>query len=81
MKDEIEKKYWSIGEVSDKLDVPAFNIRFWEDKLKLAVKRSHGKRMFQEKDIAILEVVKGLRYTRHFQMDGVKQELKIMGLL
>ncbi len=59
---QIKKLYYSIGEVSKMLDIKASTIRSWEKDYKNIKPRKNrkGDRMFTEKDIYHLKVVKKL---------------------
>ena len=66
---EISKKYYSIGEVAEKLDLNTSLIRFWESEFEILnpKKNKKGLRKYTQKDIEIIEKIyhllknKGLR--------------------
>jgi len=76
--DEIKKQYYTIGEVSEKLDLPQSQIRFWEtefDEIK-PKKNRKGNRMYTEKDIEVLENIKFLLKIKKYTTKGAQEALK-----
>jgi len=74
----IEKLYYSIGEVATKLNVATSLIRFWEtefDQIK-PKKNKKGNRMFTKADIEVLETIHHLVKERGFTLQGAKEFLK-----
>lgn len=56
MTDEIDKKYFSMGEVSEMLNISQSSIRYYVGLFKIVLKKNrHGNRFFTEDDIAILK--------------------------
>ena len=70
--------YLTISEVSDKLDVPAHVLRFWETKFTQLkpMKRSGSRRYYRESDIALLERIRNLLYRDGFTIKGAQKALK-----
>ena len=70
--------YLTISEVSEKLDVPAHVLRFWETKFTQLkpMKRSGGRRYYRESDIALLERIRNLLYRDGFTIKGAQKALK-----
>lgn len=75
---EIEKKYYSIGEVASQLNIAASQIRFWESEFDIIKpqKNRNGKRQFTREDIDKLKMVHHLVKTRGYTLQGAKQMLK-----
>ncbi len=74
-----EKKYYSISEVADILGVNQSKIRYWESRFKQFIKprRSRrGDRMFSQKDIENLKVIKHLVEDLGLKLNGAEQYLK-----
>lgn len=77
-KEETEKLYYSISEVSELFDLNASTLRFWEKEFDLLkpTKNKKGNRLFTKKDIehiaTIVELVKQKGYT----IQGAKEQLK-----
>lgn len=77
-KEETEKLYYSISEVSELLDINASTIRFWEkefDQLK-PTKNKKGNRLFTRKDIEHLQAIVLLVKEKGFTIQGAREQLK-----
>ena len=75
---EITKKYFTIGEVANYLNLSTSQIRFWEtefDELN-PKKNSKGSRKFTEKDINVLKTIQSLLKNKKFTIDGAKKIIK-----
>lgn len=70
--------YLTISEVSEKLDVPAHVLRFWETKFTQLkpLKRGGGRRYYREADIALLMRIRNLLYKDGFTIKGAQKALK-----
>ena len=75
---EIEKKYYSIGEVAKKLGVATSLIRFWETEFDIIKpkKNRKGNRQFTKEDIANVQLIYHLVKERGFTLQGAKDILK-----
>lgn len=75
---EIEKRYYSIGEVADILQVNTSLIRFWEKEFDiLKPKRNKkGNRLFSQKDLANLKLIFHLVKERGFTLEGAQSKLR-----
>lgn len=74
----IEKRYYSIGEVSELLGLNASIIRYWETEFTQLKpnKNRKGNRMFTQKDIDIIKGIQFLVREKKFTIDGAKKQLK-----
>jgi DNA-binding transcriptional MerR regulator len=75
---EIEKLYYTIGEVSDMLRLNASQIRYWEvefDSLKPRKDRS-GNRIFTKEDIETIKLIHHLVKEKGFTIEGARSKLK-----
>ncbi len=72
---EISKKYYSIGEVAEKLDLNTSLIRFWESEFEILnpKKNKKGLRKYTQKDIEIIEKIYHLLKKQGFTIDGAKK--------
>ena len=72
---EISKKYYSIGEVAEKLDLNTSLIRFWESEFEILnpKKNKKGLRKYTQKDIEIIEKIYHLLKQQGFTIDGAKK--------
>ncbi len=75
---EIEKKYFSIGEVAEELGIAASQIRFWEGEFSIIKpqKNRNGKRQFTKEDIDKVKVVHHLVKNQGYTLQGAKNTLK-----
>lgn len=76
--DDIEKKYFSITEVAQLLDVNASLIRFWESEFDIInpTKNKKGERRFTQSDIKDVKMVYHLVKEKGYTLDGAKEYLK-----
>ncbi len=79
---EIVKKYYTIGQVADMLDVATSLIRFWETEFKrINPKRTpSGQRLYRKKDVELILKIRHLLYEKKFTIQGAKQYLKSEGV-
>lgn len=77
-KGEIEKQYYSIGEVAEMFHVNASLIRFWEKEFSILQpkKNKKGNRLFTPIDIKNLKLIYHLTKERGFTLEGAKTALK-----
>lgn len=77
-KEEIKKRYFSIGEVATMLDVNASLIRFWETEFPQVNPRKNkkGNRVYTDKDIETLRSIYYLVKIRKFTLKGAREKLK-----
>jgi len=78
LKTNIEKLFYSIGEVAQMYGVNVSLIRFWENEFDILKpkKNKKGNRMFTKTDLGNLEVIFHLVKERGFTLDGAKKKLK-----
>ena len=73
----MERRKFRIGELSSKIGVEQFVIRFWEKEFNIESKRSNGgQRFYDEKDYKRFKKIKELLYEKKFTIAGAKEELK-----
>lgn len=73
----------SINEVSKKLSVPAYTLRYWEKQFPSAIRPTTGaggRRYYRTETVNRLMVIKELLYTRGMTIAGVKKILREGGL-
>jgi len=80
---DIEKQYYSIGEVAAMLDVAPSLIRFWETEFDVLKPRKSkkGNRLFTPQDIENLRIVYHLVKERGFTIQGARELLKNKSVL
>lgn len=75
----IEKLYYTIGEVSEELDVNPSLVRFWAGKFPDFIKPARnkkGNRLFTAKDMANFKVIYYLVKERGMTLDGAAKRMK-----
>ncbi|QNF35196.1 MerR family transcriptional regulator [Adhaeribacter swui] len=75
---EIEKQYYSIGEVAAMFQVAPSLIRFWESEFEVLKpkKSKKGNRLFSKADIENLRMVYHLVKERGYTIQGAREVLK-----
>jgi DNA-binding transcriptional MerR regulator len=75
---QVEKLYYSIGEVARMFDVNTSLIRFWEKEFDIIKpkKNKKGNRFFTKQDIDNLHIIYHLVKEQGMTLSGVKKKLK-----
>jgi len=75
---EIEKLYYSIGEVAEQFNVAPSLIRFWESEFELIQpkKNRKGNRQFTKEDINNVRTIYHLVKEKGFTLQGAKEMLR-----
>ncbi|MCB0707149.1 MAG: MerR family transcriptional regulator [Saprospiraceae bacterium] len=76
--EQLNKRYYSIGEIADMFGVSKSLIRYWEAEFDLLKphKNSKGERRFTPANIEQFQIIYHLVKERGFTLNGAKQELK-----
>lgn len=71
------KEYYSIGEVSELVSLPAHVLRYWESQFTVLnpSKNRSGNRAYQRKEIRLILLVKHLLYEEKYTVEGAKAKL------
>ena len=74
----LEKLYYSIGEVAEMFDVSRSLLRYWENEFSFLTPRKNrkGDRLFTKENIQQIQIIYNLVKDRGFTLEGAKQELK-----
>ena len=77
-----EKRYYRIGEVARTTGVKAYVLRYWESEFRfMAPQKSRSKqRLYRQRDIDIILLVKKLLYEQRFTIAGARKKLREMGV-
>jgi len=78
MEDEVKKLYFTIGQVSEMLNLSVSQIRFWEkefSQLKIS-KTAGGTRKFSHRDIDTIKLIQQLVKEQGYTLEGAKEKLK-----
>ena len=72
-----DKKYFSIGEVSELCSVKPHTLRFWENEFKglKPITRKGNRRYYQKRDIQMIKKIQALLYEEGLTISGVKRNL------
>jgi DNA-binding transcriptional MerR regulator len=72
------KYYYTIGEVSNLIDVKPYVIRYWETEFpQLRPRKVKGRiRKFDDNQILLLKKIKYMLYDQRFTIEGARQKLK-----
>lgn len=77
-KEETQKLYYSISEVSELFDLNASTLRFWEKEFDVLkpTKNKKGNRLFTKKDIEHIAHIVDLVKQKGYTIQGAKEQLK-----
>jgi len=78
----MQKLYYSISEVSEMIDEEQHILRYWEKEFEqLGPKKNRaGNRIYSDKDISILKVIKRLLREEKLSLRGAKENLDKMSI-
>ena len=78
LKKNIDKLFYTIGEVAQRYNVNVSLIRFWEKEFDILrpKKNKKGNRLFRKKDIENLDIIFHLVKERGFTLEGAKRKMK-----
>ena len=73
----VEKLYYSIGEVAEMLEMPVSTVRFWENEFDILkpMKNKKGNRLFTPADIKNLKIIYHLVKEEGMTLSGAKKRL------
>ncbi|MEO6132428.1 MAG: MerR family transcriptional regulator [Saprospiraceae bacterium] len=74
----LEKLYYTIGEVADMFEVSRSLLRYWENEFSFLAPRKNrkGDRLFTKENIQQIQIIYNLVKIRGFTLEGAKQELR-----
>lgn len=74
-----DKRYFTIGEVSELCEVKPHVLRYWEQEFSQLKpnKRRGNRRYYQHKDVQLIQRIKSLLYQQGFTINGAKQQLSM----
>ena len=81
MKDlEMKKLYYSISEVSRMVDLEPYELRYWEREFPALQpqKNRAGNRIYTEKDIELVRIIKRLTRQDRYTISGARQVLEAL---
>jgi len=74
----MDKKYFSISEVSELCNIKSHTLRFWEKEFKelQPVTRKGSRRYYQSKEIELIKQIQRLLYEEGMTIAGAKKSLQ-----
>ena len=76
-KPEPVREFFSIGDVCELTDLKPHVLRYWESQFRFLspAKNRSGNRVYQRREIEMVQLVKHLLYTEKYTIDGARQKL------
>lgn len=77
MKSEPVQEFFSIGEVCELTDLRPHVLRYWESQFRFLspAKNRSGNRVYQRREIEMIQLVKQLLYTEKYTIEGARQKI------
>ena len=77
MSDDIVQEFFSIGEVCQLTDLKPHVLRYWESQFRFLnpAKNRSGNRVYQRREVDLIQLVKHLLYTEKYTIDGARQKV------
>jgi DNA-binding transcriptional MerR regulator len=77
MNDEAVQEFFSIGEVCELTDLKPHVLRYWESQFRFLspAKNRSGNRVYQRKEVDLIQLVKHLLYTEKYTIDGARRKV------
>jgi DNA-binding transcriptional MerR regulator len=77
-----DKRYYRIGEVSRLTGIKPYVLRYWESEFRfMTPQKSRSKqRLYRQRDIELIQLVKKLLYEQRFTIAGARKKLREMGI-
>jgi len=78
----VDKRYYRIGEVSRITEMKPYVLRYWESEFRwMAPQKSRSKqRLYRQRDIDIILLIKKLLYEQRFTIAGARRKLRELGV-
>jgi DNA-binding transcriptional MerR regulator len=72
-----QQEFFSIGEVCALTDLKPHVLRYWESQFRFLnpAKNRSGNRVYQRREVELIQLVKHLLYTEKYTIDGARQKL------
>ncbi|HJU90339.1 MAG TPA: MerR family transcriptional regulator [Gemmatimonadaceae bacterium] len=72
------KEFFSIGEVCELTDLKPHVLRYWESQFRFLspAKNRSGNRVYQRKEVELIQLVKHLLYVEKFTIEGARQKVE-----
>jgi DNA-binding transcriptional MerR regulator len=71
------KEFYSIGDVCELTDLKPHVLRYWESQFKFLspAKNRSGNRVYQRREVELIQLVKHLLYTEKYTIEGARQKV------
>jgi DNA-binding transcriptional MerR regulator len=71
------QEFFSIGDVCELTDLKPHVLRYWESQFRFLnpAKNRSGNRVYQRREIELIQLVKHLLYTEKYTIDGARQKV------
>jgi DNA-binding transcriptional MerR regulator len=71
------QEFYSIGEVCELTDLKPHVLRYWESQFKFLspAKNRSGNRVYQRREVELIQLVKHLLYTEKYTIEGARQKI------
>jgi len=76
-----EKRYFTIGEVSELCSLKPYVLRYWEQEfrqLKPLKRSGSNRRSYQRKDIVLVRRIMSLLYQEGYTIEGARAQLEVI---
>lgn len=76
--DELNKRFYRIGDVADILDIPASTLRFWEKEFTIIkpVRNAKNTRLYTPKDIETIKMIHYLVKEKGLKLDAAQSMIR-----
>ena len=77
MSDEVVQEFFSIGDVCQLTDLKPHVLRYWESQFRFLnpAKNRSGNRVYQRREVELIQLVKHLLYTEKYTIEGTRQKI------
>jgi DNA-binding transcriptional MerR regulator len=74
----MEKLYYSIGEVSERIGHEPHVLRYWEQEFEVLSPRKNraGRRIYTEEDVEVVERIRHLLKDEKYTIEGARQAIR-----
>ena len=79
MNDDPVQEFFSIGDVCQLTDLKPHVLRYWESQFRFLspAKNRSGNRVYQRREVELIQLVKHLLYTEKYTIDGARQKVDV----
>lgn len=77
-RDDVLQEFYSIGDVCELTDLKPHVLRYWESQFRFLnpAKNRSGNRVYQRREVELIQLVKHLLYTEKYTIDGARQKVE-----